>query len=456
MNAPETFPTQMVELEKYAEHPRNYNRHPEKQVAQLKLSLQELGQPAPISVWRGWIMTGNGLTMAARELGYTHLEAKVLPESWGEEKALAWLVADNEHAKGSDPDQVALGNILQLLQRTGQDAETSAASLGMSGKGARNAVREALRDAGVDSVGEDDGTQAGRAAELMGKWGTERGQIWTLGDHRLLVGDCMDRAQVARLFNGRQAHQLLTDPPYGVDYSSKNEWLNEYDKGARIQTPILGDTEIEIGDYVSFFTDFLTVAGAHLTPYNTVYIFMAGQELHSLRAALSLAGMTWGDYLIWDKKTHVLSRKDYQPAHEFVAYGWKGKHQFFGGYTTTVQRMWDKPASEMGEDEMRALLVAIEAASDIIPWPKNSKNVWHPTEKPVGLLERFIRDGTELPGAVVYDPFIGSGSTLIACERLGRRCYGIDRSPGWIASAIERWVMMTGKEPTCQKDATDE
>jgi DNA modification methylase len=105
----------------------------------------------------------------------------------------------------------------------------------------------------------------------------------------------------------------------------------------------------------------------------------------------------------------------------------------------------------MDEDELRALLVAIENASAIIPWPKNAKNVWHPTEKPVGLLERLINDGTEVPGAVVYDPFVGSGSTVIACERLGRRCRGIDRSPGWVASAIERWHLVTGKEPVCER-----
>ncbi len=453
MNAPETLPTQMIALADYEEHPKNYNKHPEEQLVMLEASLAQFGQPQPLTVWQKYILTGNGLTMAARRAGYSHLEAKVCPDSWTYEKAIAWMVAHNEHAKQSNPDEIALGNILRLLAEAGGESNpTDLPSLGVTGKTARSAVREALRDAGLDNtLGEDPGGQEERAAMLKEKWGVEYGDLWQLDGHRLLVGDCLVPEQVARVLAGDKVNQLLTDPPYGVDYSAKNVWLNEFGKGNRIETPILGDTEIEIGTYLSFFADFLRVASPHMAAYNVCHIFMAGQELHNLRGALDLAGWTWSDYLIWDKRAQILSRKDYQSTHEFVLYGWKGKHQFHGAYPSTVLRMWDKSATDMTEDELRALLVAIENASAIIPWPRNNKNAWHPTEKPVGLLERLISDGTEVPGAVVYDPFVGSGSTVIACERLGRRCRGIDRSPGWVASAIERWHLVTGKEPVCER-----
>ena len=201
---------------------------------------------------------------------------------------------------------------------------------------------------------------------------------------------------------------LCTDPPYGVDYASKNKMLNKVGKGKgnRNETSIENDN---IENYRQFFGEFLS-----LIPWeekNTAYIFMSGKELHNLRLAMEDIGMKLSDYLIWVKNNHVLGRKDYHCKHEFIAYGWKGTHQFFGptNSVTTIEH----------------------------PRPQSSKE--HPTMKPIGLVSKLIKDGSK-KGYIVYDPFTGSGTTLLACESLERVCYSMEMSPQYCDVIIKRWI----------------
>jgi DNA modification methylase len=240
---------------------------------------------------------------------------------------------------------------------------------------------------------------------------TKPGDLWILGRHRLLCGDATVAADVERLMDGKRADSLTTDPPYGVDYSGKNEFLNKFDKGNRIQKPITNDATT---DYRKFFSDFMGLAP--LAEYNTVYIFMSNKELHSLRLALDDCGYSWGDYLVWVKNNHVLGRKDYNAKHEFIVYGWKGKHKFYGGFSTTVLE-FDRPLR-----------------SDL-----------HPTMKPIPLLAKLINDGLPAKGRV-YDPFGGSGSTLIACEQLNRTCYMMELDPKYCDVIVQRWEDLTGQK----------
>jgi DNA modification methylase len=203
---------------------------------------------------------------------------------------------------------------------------------------------------------------------------------------------------------------MITDPPYGVDYSGKNEFLNKFDKGNHIQKPINNDA---ITDYRKFFSAFMGLAP--LAEYNTVYIFMSNKELHSLRLALDDCGYSWGDYLVWVKNNHVLGRKDYNAKHEFIVYGWKGKHKFYGEASATTVLEYNRP--------LRSEL--------------------HPTMKPVELVCKLISDGTPAKGKI-YDPFGGSGSTLIAAEQLNRTCYMMELDPGYCDVIINRWEQFTG------------
>jgi site-specific DNA-methyltransferase (adenine-specific) len=239
------------------------------------------------------------------------------------------------------------------------------------------------------------------------------GDIWKLGSHRLMCGDCTKKEDVDKLLNGVKVDLLLTDPPYGVDYSAKNEFLNEMDKGNRIQKDIENDALSKLG-YRDFFTSFLKLIP--FADYNIFYIFMLGFALHYLRLALDDCQLIWGDYLLWVKNNHVLGRKDYNAKHEFIVYGWKRHHKFYGGFNTTVLQ-YDKPLmSEL-----------------------------HPVMKPIELLAKLIDDGSQ-KDMVVYDPFLGSGSTMIACEQKNRFCYGMEIDPHYCDVIIARWEKYTGKK----------
>lgn len=244
---------------------------------------------------------------------------------------------------------------------------------------------------------------------------SEIGQIYQLGRHRLMCGDATKIEDVDKLLAGDTANVLITDPPYGVDYASKNEFLNKGDKGNRIQTDIANDN---IKDYEKFFTDFLINLKGKFD--NTFYVFMSGQQLHNLRKAVDNCDYKWSDYLIWVKNNHVLGMKDYNAKHEFILYGWQNTHKFFGGFQTTILE-FDKPLS-----------------SDL-----------HPTMKPVGLIAKLIKDST-LENNIVLDVFGGSGTTLIAAEQTNRTCYMMELDPKYCDVIRKRYAKLLGKEEEWQ------
>lgn len=246
----------------------------------------------------------------------------------------------------------------------------------------------------------------------------EHGDIFKLGNHVLICGDATSKEDLQKLLTTSEGgeikiDQLLTDPPYGVNYSGKNEFLNNLNKGNRIQKDIEND---DIEDYHAFFTRVLNNVIPHLDEYNTLYIFMFGKELHNLRLAIEDTTCKWGDYLIWVKNNHVLGRKDYNSKHEFCLYGWYGKHKFYGDFSTTVL-CFDKPL----------------------------RNDLHPTMKPIPLLCKLISDGSPKQGNIL-DLFGGSGSTLIACEQTDRNCYMMEIDPYYCQVIINRWEEFTGEK----------
>lgn len=204
---------------------------------------------------------------------------------------------------------------------------------------------------------------------------------------------------------------LLTDPPYGVDYSSKNEFLNKLDKGNRVQKEIINDN---IEDYRQFFGDFLE--NIPFSEYSSFYITISGLKLFELSQALEDKNYKISQHIVWVKNNHVLGRQDYVNKHEFIIYGWKNKHKFYGDFQTTVWEI-DKP----------------------------QKSELHPTMKPIELLVPPVRNSTK-ENMTVYDPFLGSGSTLISCEQTNRVCYGMEIDPGYIDVIIQRWENFTGQK----------
>lgn len=248
---------------------------------------------------------------------------------------------------------------------------------------------------------------------------SKMGEIYHLGNHRIMCGDCTIQDHITKLFQGKTADQTITDPPYGVNYTeTKEDYLSELvnhkntHKGIKVKKEILNDS---LDDYSDFFKSFLEIIP--FSDYCTFYIFMSGQQLHTLREAIDKSGLVWSDYLIWVKNQFVLGRKDYKARHEFIVYGWKNHHRFYGG----------------------------NSASSVLEYDKPLVNDLHPTMKPVDLVAHLIKDGSK-PGMIVYDAFLGSGTTLIAAEQTGRTCYGMEKDPGYVDVVIERWQNMTGKK----------
>lgn len=213
------------------------------------------------------------------------------------------------------------------------------------------------------------------------------------GKHFIMNGDCTNKEDVNTLLTD-SIDMLLTDPPYGVDYGSKVDDYKKIGKFSRNDGAIDGDINLNI----DFFKSFLSLAFTHMAVKNTCYIFMLGGNLYTLDGAFMQCGGTWGDYLIWNKGSSVMNRKDYNAEHEFIYYGWYKAHKFYG------------PPN----------------ASSMMKYPKPVKNKWHPHQKPLDILSHLIQDGSA-PGGRIYDPFGGSGSTLIAAAKLGRVCYTMEK-----------------------------
>jgi len=389
----------VLPIEKCVPNPRNPNRHPDRQVDLLAKIIRAQGWRAPITISTrsGFIVRGHGRLLAAQKLGVS--EVPVDYQGYASE-AEEWadLVADNRIAELAEIDTAALSDLLQELNINGFDLELTGHTV--------DDLEKLLTQCHVDldEIEEDEVPDPPEASV------TNPGDLWLLGRHRLLCGDCRQADQVDRLLGDSKIDSLVTDPPYGVDYGAKTEFLNRFDSGNRIRRPIVNDA---LTEYRQFFADFLALIP--FADYNTVYIFMSGQELHSLRLAAEDCGITWGDYLVWVKNTHVLGRKDYNARHEFVFYGWKGKHRFFGGFSTSILE-FDKPA----------------------------RNELHSTQKPVRLMAKLISDGSPR-GGLVYDPFAGSGTTLIAAECQGRNCYAMEIDPVYCDVIVERWQNLTGQ-----------
>jgi len=250
---------------------------------------------------------------------------------------------------------------------------------------------------------EDAEPQIDRAEELREIWGVETGQLWQLGEHRLVCGDCTDKAVVDILMKGELTSLIVTDPPYGVDYEGGANNDNKREK-------LEGDTGTEL------YAGFLKVAPVE--NMCALYMWHAGRRANEVYQSAINAGFEIRSQIIWHKlKAHYGAwMAQYKQKHEPCIYCVKGSPEFVGATNEVTVWEYDQP----------------------------SRNEFHPTQKPIEIMERAIANH---PYGIVYEPFNGSGSTLIACERLNRKCRAVEISPAYVAVAIQRWVDVTGGEP---------
>jgi len=251
----------------------------------------------------------------------------------------------------------------------------------------------------------DEAMEAAQAAPVA-----HAGDLWLLGEHRLLCGDSTDSGDVARLMGEGRASMAFTDPPYNVAYGDHGG----ASKAGRQRT-------IRNDDLGEGFYDFLLLACQNILSHTdgAVYICMACAELHTLQRAFVDAGGHWSTFIIWAKNTFTLGRADYQRQYEPMLYGWRevSKHHWCGD-------------REQG---------------DIWRFDKPTASPLHPITKPVPLIQRAVENSSS-PGDVVLDVFLGSGTSLIACERSGRICYGMELEPQYVDVAIKRWESFTGEK----------
>ena len=349
------------------------------------------------------LITGHTTLKAMQSLGWTACPAVTQVFGLTEEEKVAYRIADNKLGELAEWDLDLLAGELASLDEVGFDAELTGFDT------------DALAEMGLPGkleVAEDD-----YEPPVEIETSIQRGDLFRLGRHRLLCGDATSAEDVGRLMDGKKADLLLTDPPYGVSYASKNEFLNALDKGNHVQTEIENDHK-KPEEMSAFWIAAFTTAREHMRPGASYYV--TGPQRGDLHLLLLLAlkegGFPLRHVLIWVKNNHVLGQSDYHYKHEPIIYGWvEGTHTFYGGHSETSLWSIDKP----------------------------HKSDLHPTMKPVALFAKAVENSTK-SGETVLDPFLGSGTTLIACEQLGRTCYGMEISPQYCQVIIDRWEKFTG------------
>ena len=390
--------------DKLVPYARNARTHSDAQVAQIAASIAEFGFTNPILAGRdGVIVAGHGRLAAAQKLGIATVPVVVLDHLTPTQRR-ALVIADNRIAENAGWDEAMLQ--VELADLQGDDFDLSLTGFDADALADLLAGEETTSDGQTD---EDSVPDAGTSI-------TRPGDVWICGNHRVICGDSTDASTYDALMAGEIADMVFTDPPYNVDYANTAK-----DKMRGTDRPILNDN---LG---AGFHDFLLAA---LTPTlahcrGGIYVAMSSSELDVLQSAFRTAGGKWSTFIIWAKHTFTLGHADYQRQFEPILYGWP----------SDGTRHWCG-ARDQG---------------DVWNIKKPHKNDLHPTMKPVELVERAVRNSSR-PGDIVLDSFGGSGTTMIASEKSGRKARLIELDPKYVDVIVRRWQDYAGAQATRQSD----
>ena len=396
---------QQITLEQLVPYARNARTHSETQVAQIAGSIAEFGFVNPVLVGGdNIIIAGHGRVMAAKKLGLKTVPTIKL-DHLTENQRRALVIADNKIAENAGWDEELLRLELQNLADEDFDLDL----LGFD---------DVELDDLLTSLDDDEAAALDEnIPEVKEKPVSRTGDIWIMGEHRLLCGDSTSEADMKKLMDGELADMVFTDPPYNVNYGDTAKDKLRSKGGAKAGRKIMNDN---LGDD---FEAFLTAACKNMLVHTkgALYICMSSSELDTLQSAFRNAGGKWSTFIIWAKNTFTLGRSDYQRQYEPILYGWKdGNDRYWCG------------ARDQG---------------DVWFYNKPQKNDLHPTMKPVDLVVRGIKNSSKTLD-IVLDPFGGSGSTLIAAEHTGRQARLIELDPKYVDVIVRRWQEMTGLQAT--------
>ena len=392
-----TTEMQLVPLSKLVPYINNARTHSPEQVTKLRSSLREFGFVNPVIIDRDYgIIAGHGRVMAAKEEGIEEVPC-VFVDYLTEAQKKAYIIADNRFAQDAGWDEELLRIEIEALQ--GMDFD-----VGLTGFNDDEIAD--LFDANGKSEAEDDDFDLSAALEKSSF--VQRGDIWTVGRHRLMCGDATSTEDVAALMDGKKANLIVTDPPYNVDFKSSNGLSIKNDK-------------LENDKFYKFLLAAFHNMAANLEKGGAAYVFHADTEGLNFRRAFIDAGFHLAGCCIWVKNSLVLGRSDYQWQHEPVLYGFlqNGKHY------------WSKNAGR--------------SQTTIWNFDKPKKNKNHPTSKPLDLLAYPIGNSSR-ENSIVIDIFGGSGSTMMACEQTNRICYTMELDEKY-ASVILRRFVENGGDP---------
>lgn len=373
---------------------RNSRTHSEQQIAQIAASIKEWGFTTPILLDESnQIIAGHGRTLGALLLKMPKVPC-IVAEGWTTAQKKAYVIADNKLALNAGWDNEMLK--LELGELGDLDFDLALTGFSLD-------ELEVFKDSGTEGLTEpDDVPEVGKLPVSVA------GDIWLLGKHRLLCGDATKIDDVQKVVAGASVDMLLTDPPYNVEYEGKT----------KNKLKIKNDKQ-STGDFLQFLSDAFSNVKTVMKPGAVFYIWYADVESYNFMAALRACDLQLRQVLIWQKNQIIMGRKDYHFKHEPCLYGWKdgAAHLWASDRKQTTIMNFDKPQR-----------------SDV-----------HPTMKPVALLEYQLLNNTKGED-IILDPFLGSGSTMIAAEKSGRICYGVELDPKYCDVIIKRWQMFTGNQ----------
>ena len=411
----------------------------QKNLNKLKKSIVRNGFTAPLITWQMKILDGHQRKIALEALTYEGYKLPPIP--------YVEIRADSE----KQAKEILLTLVAQYGEVTKERLEFFLASNGMNAIDLTEFVAmPKLEDLATASITPDEPQEAAKGEPIA-----KLGDIYQLGDHRLICGDATDRETIEKLMDGKKADMVFTDPPYNVDYTGG---MGTHEKNAR--EGILNDKMSS-----SQFYAFLLGACRNMVDFCSggIYICMSSSELHKLKVAFEEAGGHWQSFIIWVKNTFTISRSDYQHTYEPILYGWPQRvtnHYFIelrdnGNVWEDLQKINAKYDGEFTTLKFQGFEAKIKGkAEGQIKRGKHKTDIWrynkpvrsdeHPTMKPIELCAEAIKNScTE--GRLVLDLFGGSGSTLIAAEKLKRICYACELDPKYVDVIIDRWEKLTGK-----------
>lgn len=412
-----TLQIRRVALDALHVDPANARLHPANNLAAIEASLTRFGQVEPllITAETKQIVAGHGRLEAMKALGWR--EADVVEIDISNIDAAALAIALNRSSELAEWDNEALAKLLATLRA--EDA--------LAGVGFTDAELDELL-ATLDTATSDvEDVEPGEPPEVPV---TRTGDLWQLGDHRLLCGDSTRAEAVARLMDGKRAHLCASDPPYLVSYDGANHPPSSFNRPETANRN--WDEYKDPATSVAFFKNYLQLALAHCVEDVPIYQWHATRRQVLVEQAWTELGLLVHQTVIWVKSRAVLTRSMLMWKHEPAFFGW--------------------PQGNMPAKDRRP--------------PPNETTVWevdqigqqdgiHPTQKPTQLFERPIQWHTRA-GEICYEPFSGSGTQIIACEKLRRRCFAMEQAPGFVDVALKRWQTATGKVAMLDGKSFDE